>query len=555
MIELIKRLMALLSAEKIANSVEDASFEGLSLGLSTASADLGIHTTVPDEIAITRIGVRAKALSERTISKARGDLAFNADKLQLELDAAIKSGMSEVEALKQIQGRVKSLFTDSLKDWELQRLVRDQFLVATKEGRRLGWEQGGVQWRRWKAHRDSKTGDDSKRMDGQITGINEPYTDPKTGEKYMLPHIRPNDRCYEIPLFKLPKTSVERDGLTYAKGGEGSGIKGHTTRHPNRIRFSLNVPEGYSLWWMSPQEYIDRVNIRNKFSDAEIAAKESKTSAPKGILHHPPFSKESIAELRKEMKKGTKIDMPFLEYREDKLSSQEGFHRALIAKYLGISYSSKDHYIEHGGKIPVAVLGKLPDFKIASKQPEEQIPSIRDIAKGGIGSGIKGHTTAKNLSGSIKRYEDVPEKVGKVLLRYEYMEHLNEHQLESFRKERLSSSEEALEFYKDRVLDYEVSYDMADEDEEKEARAELDAHKKVVKDIEVVIKLLEEAFSSGEKKIAIDKTISIAHTTGKYAILGDKGGKGRKKTESRITKHLNYIRDQTVHKVHSSHNL
>ena len=201
MIELIKRLMALLSAEKIANSVEDASFEGLSLGLSTASADLGIHTTVPDEIAITRIGVRAKALSERTISKARGDLAFNADKLQLELDAAIKSGMSEVEALKQIQGRVKSLFTNSLKDWELQRLVRDQFLVATKEGRRLGWEQGGVQWRQWRAHRDSKTGEDSKRMDGQITGINEPYTDPKTGEKYMLPHMRPNDRCFEIPYF------------------------------------------------------------------------------------------------------------------------------------------------------------------------------------------------------------------------------------------------------------------------------------------------------------------------------------------------------------------
>ena len=384
MIELIKRLMALLSAEKIANSVEDASFEGLSLGLSTASADLGIHTTVPDEIAITRIGVRAKALSERTISKARGDLAFNADKLQLELDAAIKSGMSEVEALKQIQGRVKSLFTDSLKDWELQRLVRDQFLVATKEGRRLGWEQGGVQWRQWRAHRDSKTGEDSKRMDGQITGINEPYTDPKTGEKYMLPHIRPNDRCYEIPLFKLPKTSVERDGLTYAKGGPGSGIKGHKT--------------------------------------------------------------------------------------------------------------------------------------------------------------------AKQLSESRERYKDVPEGVGKVLLRYEYMEHLNEHQLEAFRKERLSSSEEALEFYKDRVLDYEVSYDMADEDEEKEAKAELDAHKKVVEDIEGVIKLLEEAFSSGEKKIAIDKTISIAHTAGKYAILGEKGGKDRKKTEGRITKHLNYIRDQTVHK-------
>jgi len=197
--------------------MESAAIKAYSLGLATGAADMKMTIPPePDINALASIGLRTHALSESTIARAKGDLAFNADKLYQEMDAAIKSGMTEQEALSQIETRVKALFTDSFQEWELERLVRDQVLVATKEGRRDGWQEGGAKYRQWKAHFDNKTAEDSKRMDGQITAIDEPYTDPKTGDKYMIPHIRPNDRCFEIPLFELPEY-VQRGGLNYAR--------------------------------------------------------------------------------------------------------------------------------------------------------------------------------------------------------------------------------------------------------------------------------------------------------------------------------------------------
>jgi len=217
LLDILRSLLNKITGTGLSQLLESAAIKAYSLGLATGAADTNMDTPPePDIDAIASIGLRTQALSESTVARAKGDLAFNADKLYQEMDAAIKAGMSEQEALSQIEGRVKGLFDDSFQEWELERLVRDQVLVATKEGRRDGWQAGGAPFRQWKAHFDKKTADDSKRMDGQIAAIDEPYTDPKTGDKYMIPHIRPNDRCWEIPLFELPKYTT-KDGLKYAK--------------------------------------------------------------------------------------------------------------------------------------------------------------------------------------------------------------------------------------------------------------------------------------------------------------------------------------------------
>lgn len=213
----IVKLMAAFGLEDISTQLRSIALQGYRHGRMNAQRDVEEDIDVePDIDAVLNIGVRTHALSETTIARAKGGLAFDAQKLQAEIDAAIKGGMSEKEALGQIEGRVKGLFEDNFKDWELERLVRDQYLVATKEGRRSGWQDGGVKYRVWRMHLDSKTGADSKRMDGQIVGIDEPYVDPKTGEKYMIPHIRPNDRCFEEILWELPETKT-KDGLIYEK--------------------------------------------------------------------------------------------------------------------------------------------------------------------------------------------------------------------------------------------------------------------------------------------------------------------------------------------------
>jgi len=205
MLEIIQKLIEMFNEAQFSQILEHATLAGYGLGLTTGAADVKLTQHLePDIDAIAAIGIRTHALSDKAMAQAKGDLAFNADKLYKEMDAAVKAGMSEREALSQIEKRMRKLFENSYKEWEIERLVRDQVLVATKEGRRDAWQEGGAKYRQWQAHFDNKTAADSKRMDGQIAKIDEPYVDPKTGEKYMIPHIRPNDRClfsYQTPIY------------------------------------------------------------------------------------------------------------------------------------------------------------------------------------------------------------------------------------------------------------------------------------------------------------------------------------------------------------------
>jgi len=205
MLEIIQKLIEMLNAAQFSQILEHATLAAYGMGLVTGAVDVKLTRELfPDIDAIAAIGIRTHALSEKAMAQAKGDLAFNANKLYQEMDAAVKAGMSEREALGQIETRVRTLFENSYQNWEIERLVRDQVLVATKEGRRDAWQEGGAKYRQWKAHFDNKTAADSKRMNGQIAKIDEPYVDPKTGDKYMIPHIRPNDRCifgYQTPVF------------------------------------------------------------------------------------------------------------------------------------------------------------------------------------------------------------------------------------------------------------------------------------------------------------------------------------------------------------------
>lgn len=256
----LKGFLASLTSTELSDSLNTIGVKGYEAGRKAGFEDTSENTQgeEPDEEpaeepsktdtdAINSIGVRTHALSEKTISEAKGSLAVEVDKLYKEMDAAMKAGMSEKEALISIQARMKGLFNECFPEWKIERLVRDQFIVATKEGRRSAWQDSGVKYRQWIMHLDSHTGEDSKRMNGQIAKIDEPYIDPLTGDKYMIPQIRPNDRCYEKPLYELPEETTEKDGILYAKytisdllkyslddpyfykGGVGSGIKGHTT--------------------------------------------------------------------------------------------------------------------------------------------------------------------------------------------------------------------------------------------------------------------------------------------------------------------------------------
>lgn len=286
MYELINRLKEVFDSDALGDFLFDVILGGHKIGLSTAYDDLDMdREPEPDNNAIRNIGLRAHTLSDSTISQAKGALAYNGDKLLNEVQAKIDEGMSEREALGQVEDRVKKLFEESFPEWKLERLVRDQWLVSTKEGRRKGWSEGGVQYRKWQMHEDEKTADDSKLMHGQIQPINEPYVNPKNGDKYMVPHIRPNDRCYEVPLFELPENIKYKKGQMYdandivkmvEKGGQGSGNWGHKGR-PGRIGGSSKSGEAQFIDSLKDksideiadtvQEIIDNDNSGKEFSN------------------------------------------------------------------------------------------------------------------------------------------------------------------------------------------------------------------------------------------------------------------------------------------------
>ncbi|MFA7205316.1 MAG: NAD(+)--dinitrogen-reductase ADP-D-ribosyltransferase [Saccharofermentanales bacterium] len=363
MIDWLKKLLAGMTSTKLADMLTGVGVKAYKIGREEGFADTEDQEESkeegpreeprkrpldPDSEAMESIGVRTHALSEKTISDAKGTLSVEVDKLYKEMDAAMKAGMTEKDALIKIQDRMKGLFSEAFPPWKLERLVRDQFTVATKEGRRSAWEESGVQYRQWVMHLDSHTGDDSKRMHGQITKINEPYIDPLTDERYMIPHIRPNDRCFEIPLYELPEETKEKNGLLYAKvtipnfykyssdffkGGPGSGIKGHTT--PKKLTpKERKILDDYRVGVKKlANEYKEK---KDKGGDIKKLQKEFKTkfeehrqTSIKAFMGEHKFTREQ-AKARKEarnQKKQTPVESkkpePVKEPKKPKQSEEE----------------------------------------------------------------------------------------------------------------------------------------------------------------------------------------------------------------------------------------
>ena len=154
-----------------------------------------------------------------------------------------------------------------------------------------------------------------------------------------------------------------------------------TTFTPDPITFSAKVPDGATLVWMTPQEYIDRVNVRNRMS-AERFNEYSGRNEGK-ILHHPPFATESIEHIARGVEKGDMIDIPWLDYGEDGLlDDQEGFHRAVYAQKIGIKHSEFENKMRHDREIPVAIYGKIPtDYRIASEDPQKKMKIVLEVKR------------------------------------------------------------------------------------------------------------------------------------------------------------------------------
>ena len=102
--------------------------------------------------------------------------------------------------------------------------------------------------------------------------------------------------------------------------------------------------QNINIIYMSPDEYIERINILNKLSPSALKAYEERNKE-RGILYFPPFSRNSFNSIKKAILDGNEMELPWIEYRNGLAVEQEGYHRALVCRDLNIK------------KIPVIIYG------------------------------------------------------------------------------------------------------------------------------------------------------------------------------------------------------
>lgn len=133
---------------------------------------------------------------------------------------------------------------------------------------------------------------------------------------------------------------------------------------------------------MSPIEYMERTNIYNRMEKSVFDKYFFKHKGQ--ILYFPPDSEQSYKLIVEGIAMGNKIHIPWIEFDEkENFVDQEGFHRALVARDLGIE------------KIPVLVIGEMPkDYLRLFELAKELGPDWR-----------------KSLTEQINRINEMREKV------------------------------------------------------------------------------------------------------------------------------------------------
>lgn len=156
-----------------------------------------------------------------------------------------------------------------------------------------------------------------------------------------------------------------KEAAERAKAGEANNMpmaKGY-----QKINWNLSVHDG-AIVQMSPEEYMERVNIFNRYPLGKIIHQEMKAQERgyRGIGYYPPLSEHSYKSILEGIKAGNEMDIPNLIYKEGWMQNQEGFHRALVARDLGLK------------QIPVHVIGRMPK-EFVKAQRHRNISMIEQV--------------------------------------------------------------------------------------------------------------------------------------------------------------------------------
>jgi len=195
--DLISKIIKLIGLRSFQSLLWGKVKEAFRESFESTQLEFDFQRTKPDPGAIEYLKTRQFILSKKTVDRLHGDLRLN-----------LLEGIHAGDSIKELMKRIEPIF-DRMKNYELERLARTETINAMNMGRLNAYEKSGVvKYVQWKSHKDARTSDICRRLDGQIIRLGEElFTDPVTGEQFRNPPAHPNCRSTIIPLRKLPEVT------------------------------------------------------------------------------------------------------------------------------------------------------------------------------------------------------------------------------------------------------------------------------------------------------------------------------------------------------------
>lgn len=157
------------------------------IGRAMESAEHDLNVNVP------RDPYYVQTVQEAAFMKVKG----LSDDLIMELQNQLIEGWQNGEGIRELKERVKSVWSNgNLTDARAETIARTESLSAYNGSRLLAAKRSGIKAKkRWNAFYDGRTGEDSKKLDGQVRELDEDFYDVVNDKYIPNPPNRPNCRC------------------------------------------------------------------------------------------------------------------------------------------------------------------------------------------------------------------------------------------------------------------------------------------------------------------------------------------------------------------------
>jgi len=202
---LIDKIIGALGLSSLRNLLWEKVERAFRFTFKNTQVNYGFTHATPDPLALKYLKERVFILSDRTRDRLSGNLRWE-----------LLEGIRNTESITDIKKRLDGIFT-GMHDYEIERIARTETLNAMAEGRFQANVQSEIaNYKQWKAAmKNARTAADSKRLNGQIQKIEDPFVDPKTGDTCMHNPNRSNCRCTVLYLRKLPPNIIHKGGQMY----------------------------------------------------------------------------------------------------------------------------------------------------------------------------------------------------------------------------------------------------------------------------------------------------------------------------------------------------